>query len=415
DPKVVAAALQLAGALRVTELQGDLVAAAGKADAPEAVRMAALHGLAYFPDSGAREALIAVAGSGSPAPLQRCAALALVKNHRADALVAIRALLPGLTDATEARAFWQKALSLSGLSADLAKSFHQQPLDEKTASLNLPAVPDIDEHAGLLEALRQQAGAAAGGPAKDSIQGLVALTTEKGDAARGELIYRRPALMCATCHAVGGAGGKVGPDMTSIGASAPLDYLIESVLLPGAKVKEGYHAVVMETRDGHTIMGRLLKSGGGQTVIADAVGTEVSLADEAIVKRTDSGSLMPANLIASISEQEQADLFKFLSQLGKPGDFDATKSRAPRVWALLPVKGALSAGAEKGAPSLPWMPVNGTVNGRLLGSEAAAFLGDAKEALAASRIELAAPTEVALALPANASAAWIDGVPVNGG
>ena len=203
--------------------------------------------------------------------------------------------------------------------------------------------------------------------------------------------------------------------MTSIGASAPLDYLVESVVLPGAKVKEGYHAVAMETRDGRTIMGRLLKSGGGQTVIADAAGQEVSLSDDAIVKRTDSGSLMPANLITSISEQEQADLFKFLSQLGKPGDFDATKSRAPRVWALLPVKGTLSAGAEKGDPSLPWAPVNGTVNGRLLGGEAAVFLGDAKEALAASRIELAASAEVSFTLPANVSAVWVDGVPVNGG
>jgi putative heme-binding domain-containing protein len=415
DPKVIAAALQLAGALRVTELQGDLVAAAAKASAPDAVRMAALHGLSYFADSAAREALVAVAVSGSPAPLKRCAALALVKNHRAEALVAIRALLPDLADAAEARAFWQQALSLSGLSADLAKSFGEQPLDAKVAALNLPAVPDIDEHAGLLEALRKQSGATGGGPAKDSVQKLASVAAEKGDAARGEMIYRRPALACATCHAIGGAGGKVGPDMTSIGASAPLDYLVESVLLPGAKVKEGYHAVVIETRDGRTIMGRLLKSGGGQTVIADAIGQEVTLADEAIVKRTDSGSLMPANLIASISEQEQADLFKFLSQLGKPGDYDATKSRAPRVWALLPAKGALPASAEKGDPSLPWVPVNGTVNGRLLASEAAVFLGDTKEAFAAARLELATSAEVSVTLPPNASAVWIDGVPVKDG
>jgi putative heme-binding domain-containing protein len=415
NPQVVAAALRLAGALGVTELQGDLAAAAAKASAPEAVRVAALDGLSHFADAAAREALLSVARSASPAPLKRCAALALVKHHRTDALVAIRALLPELTDAAEARAFWQQALSLSGLSADLAKSFGERPLDAKVAALNLPAVPDIDEHAGLLEALRKQSGATGGGPAKDSIQRLVALATEKGDAARGELIYRRPAVACATCHSIGGAGGKVGPDMTSIGASAPLDYLIESVLLPGAKVKEGYHAVIIETRDGRTIMGRLLKSGGGQTVVADAVGQEVTLADEAIVKRTDSGSLMPANLIASISEQEQADLFKFLSQLGKPGDFDATKSRAPRVWALLPVKGALSAGAEKGDPSLPWMPVNGTVNGRLVSSEAAAVLGDAKDALAATRFELATSAEVSLKLPANAATVWIDGAPVSDG
>ncbi|MCW1921775.1 HEAT repeat domain-containing protein [Luteolibacter arcticus] len=415
DPQVVAASLRLAGALRAAELQPDLAGVAAKADQPELVRLAAFDGLSQFSDSPARDALLAVVNSEAPVPLKRRAALALVKHHRSDAIAAIRALLPEMNDAGQAREFWQQALSLSGLSADLAKSFRDQPLDAKTAALNLPAVPDIDEHAGLLEVLRAQAGAAPGGPAKDSIERLVDLATAKGDAARGELVYRRPALACATCHAVGGAGGKVGPDMTSIGASAPLDYLVESVLLPGVKVKEGYHAVVIETRDGRTIMGRLLKSGGGQTVIADAIGQEVTLADEAIVKRTDSGSLMPANLIGSLSDQEQADLFKFLSQLGKPGDYDATTSRAPRVWALLPVKGDLSAGAVKGDPSLPWAQVNGTVNGRLLASEAAAFLGDAKEVLAAARFELASSSEVSIKLPANASAVWIDGVPVEGG
>ncbi|MCW1883587.1 GDSL-type esterase/lipase family protein [Luteolibacter flavescens] len=418
DAQVVAASLRLAGALRVAALQPDLSATAAKASTPEPIRIAALDGLSHFADSSAKEALQAVVGSASPASLKRVAALALVKNHRSDALVAIRSLLPDLQDPTEARAFWQQALSLSGLSDDLAKSFLAQPLDEKTAALNLPAVPDIDEHAGLLGALREQAGAATapGGHSSDEIHAIAEMAAAKGDAARGELIYRRPMLACAACHALGGAGGKVGPDMTSIGASAPLDYLVESVVLPGVKVKEGYHAVVIETRDGRTIMGRLLKSGGGQTVIADSVGQEITLADDAILKRTDSGSLMPAGLTASLTEQEQADLYKFLSQLGKPGDYDATKSRAPRVWALLAATDALPAGAaEKGDASLPWMSITGTVNGRLLASEAAPMLGDAKEVFAATRIEFASSTDISLKLPANVKGAWIDGTPVKDG
>jgi hypothetical protein len=59
--------------------------------------------------------------------------------------------------------------------------------------------------------------------------------------------------------------------------------------------------------------------------------------------------------------------------------------------------------------------VNGTVNGRLLASEAAAFLGDAKEAFAAARLELATSSEVSVKLSPNASAVWIDGAPVSGG
>lgn len=415
DPSVAAAALRYAGALRVGELLPVLAAGSSDSSADELLRSAAIDGLSHFPDGTAREALLAVSGSPASAALKRQSALALAKHHRPAALGSIRAQLPGLTDAAEARTFWQQALSLSGLSEDLAKSLREQPLEAEVAVLHVNAVPDIDEHAALLGTLREQSGTMTSGNAEDSIHRLATDAALRGDAARGELIYRRPALACIACHAIGGAGGKVGPDMTSIGASAPLDYLVESVLLPAAKVKEGYHAVVIETRDGRTIMGRLLKSGGGQTVIADASGQEIALADEAILKRSDSGSLMPANLIGSLSEEEQLDLFKFLSQLGKPGDYDATKSRAPRVWALLPVDGAPPAGAEKGDPSLPWVAVNGTVNGKLLAYEAHAFIGDSKEAFAACRFELAASTEVEIKLPPNAEAVWIDGTALTAG
>ena len=71
---------------------------------------------------------------------------------------------------------------------------------------------------------------------------------------RERLVYRRADLKCITCHAIGGAGGKVGPDMTSLGAG-PMDYLVESLYLPNAKIKEGFHAVQIETADGKVMTG----------------------------------------------------------------------------------------------------------------------------------------------------------------
>ena len=68
-----------------------------------------------------------------------------------------------------------------------------------------------------------------------------------GDRTRGEAVYRRASLSCMKCHAIGGAGGKVGPDMGSIGGSAQIDYLVQSLLDPNAKVKEGYHTVIVVT------------------------------------------------------------------------------------------------------------------------------------------------------------------------
>jgi putative heme-binding domain-containing protein len=415
DLQVAAAALRLAGAAKNSMLQSDLLAIAKNASSVESLRIAAIEGLSHDGSAAAREALLGVAASDASLDIKGHAALALTRHHRADALTAIRGVLPSLTDANAARSFWQQALSISGLSADLAKSFRDQPLSAEVASKNLPAIPDIDENAPLVKALREQAGAAAmSGPTPEAVRHLAKLAAEKGDAARGETIYRNPALACAACHAIGGAGGKVGPDMTSIGASAPLDYLVESVLMPGAKVKEGYHSVIFETKDGRTIIGRLLRSGGGNLVVSDATGQETTLSEDSILRKTDTGSLMPAGLINTIGEQEQADLFKFLSQLGRPGDYDATKSRAPRTWAVMPVNGDPQEPATAGDPNLPWVAINGTVNGTLLASDVTAMTGTVNEVLAATRLELSAPAEVEFTFPGEAkpSAVWIDGKPL---
>ncbi|WP_367872871.1 PVC-type heme-binding CxxCH protein [Luteolibacter sp. Populi] len=412
--EVAGAALRLAGALKVEGLLGPMKEIAGDASAAMPVRLAAIEGLSRFDSAAGRDALHEVAKGD----VQAAAALALARHHRAAAVEAIRPVVATLHDLGQARAFWQQALSLSGLSADLVKSFREQPLAADVAAANLPAIPDIDENAALLGLLREQAGSAAmSGPSAESVAKLAKLAAEKGDAARGETIYRRAELACAACHAIGGAGGKVGPDMTSIGASAPLDYLVESVLMPGAKVKEGYHSVIFETKDGRTLIGRLLRSGDGKVVLSDASGQEITLSEDAILKKTDTGSLMPAGLIATLKEQEQADLFKFLSQLGKPGDYDATKSRAPRVWALLPVDGEAAEAAMQGDPKLPWLMVNGTVNGTLLSTDIATMTGAAKEVLVGTRLQLAEATEVEFTLPGDArpTAAWVDGKPFRGG
>src|SRR5260221_8106391 len=98
----------------------------------------------------------------------------------------------------------------------------------------------------------------------------------KGDPARGELVYRRAELACMACHAIGGAGGKVGPDLTSIGASAPPDYLVESLLYPSAKIKEGYHSVAITTKDNQEFSGMIVKETENEIILRDAANAEKS-------------------------------------------------------------------------------------------------------------------------------------------
>jgi len=410
DPGLRASLLRLGGALKLEIFLDPLHLAATGVDQEMPVRLAAIEGLSHLETGWATAKLLELVKSGSPAEINRAAALALVRQKRSEAPAAIRTVATGLLSPAESRAFWQQALSLSGLTAELAPLFKENPLPAGLAALTLQSVPDIDEHAAFLAVLRQQAGSAeASAYSPEVILRLAEMSEKQGDARRGEIIYRQPALACIACHAVGGAGGKVGPDMTSIGASAPLDYLIESVVLPAAKVKEGYHSVVLETRDGRSIVGQLLRSTDTTVIIRDGAGEEITLPAAAITKRTDAGSLMPANLIDPLSVQAQLDLFKFLSQLGKPGEFDATKSRAPRVWALLAVTGENLAAGSSGDPSAPWMTVTGTVNGRLLAEDAALVTGGAKEIFAATRLQLAEPGEIQLDFTSAPPGLWVNG------
>src|SRR5207247_7031242 len=147
------------------------------------------------------------------------------------------------------------------------------------------------------------------------IQQLATRVSAEGDAARGEKIFRRKELNCFICHAIGGVGGKVGPDLTSIGASAQVDYLIESLFYPNRKIKEGYHAVVLETQDGQELSGILVRENNEQLVIRDISNREVAFPKNNVKNRTMGGSLMPSGLIDNLGSQERIDLFRFLSEL----------------------------------------------------------------------------------------------------
>ena len=218
-------------------------------------------------------------------------------------------------------------------------------------------------------------------PARLKEMADVALKT--GDPARGERVYRRTELGCVLCHSIGGVGGKVGPDMTSLGASAPMDYLVEALLLPNAKIKEGFHGLTLETKDDLEFYGILVRENAQEIILRNAQNKEVSVPKNGIRKRAAStSSLMPSGLLDTLPESERNDLISFLSRLGKPGEYDAAKGGVARVWRVLPgthrveqhgVDKIVAAdfsktwsNAELGmGDNAGWIPLNARVSGRL--------------------------------------------------
>ena len=221
------------------------------------------------------------------------------------------------------------------------------------------------------------------------------------------------------CHSIGGAGGKVGPDLTSLGASTPLaDYIVESVLLPNKRVKEGFNSVQVTTKDGEDVSGNLVREDNEQVILRDATAREVSIPKRTIATRKMGGSLMPAGLVDFITPQERHDLYAFLKELGKPGPYDATKQNVARVWRLNSKVGTVNADEmlKSDLRGKDWTPLYATVAGEIPRTELMAELGGQDATIwVASRFTTSKAGPVRLKISGTASPkAWVDGKPIGG-
>lgn len=312
-------------------------------DAAPAVRSAAFATLRQIGGPSVAALLKGMVGKGS-AEFRASAVSTLAALDAGAAVGPAVELLPAVSDEASALALWRGLLAQKSMAKPLATAI------EARAAGSPKFVPETVARAGmrvareggrnemeLVLALAKGAGLAADAQAFTAglIKELAAKAAASGDPGRGEWIYRRDSIGCVGCHAIGGAGGKVGPDMTSIGASAPVDYLVESILTPNVKIKEGYHSVELTLKDGTEYVGTLARETPTEVVLRNAAGAEQAVPKSEISKREQgTASLMPAGLIDPLPEQEQLDLVAFLSQLGKPGLYDASRGGVARRWRL---------------------------------------------------------------------------------
>jgi putative heme-binding domain-containing protein len=241
----------------------------------------------------------------------------------------------------------------------------------------------------LVEALTK-AGALTPGPRQlsaEEMQQMVADVAKVGDAARGETIFRRRDLACVKCHALGGAGGQVGPDLASVGASAPVDYLIDSLLLPNKAIKENYHSLVVGTNDGRILTGIKVRETNTELVLRNAEDREIAIPRSTIAERAPGGSLMPDGLTDNLTRAELLHLVRFLSELGKIGPYALDKAPVVRRWQTLdPTPASRTILERRGIasvadnePALAWSPAYALVNGALpLDAVATITLSDAE-------------------------------------
>ena len=188
------------------------------------------------------------------------------------------------------------------------------------------------------------------------------------------------------------------------------------MLAPNKKVKEGYHSLQVTTKDGQELSGIPVLATGERLILRDTTSKEISIATKNIESQKVGGSIMPAGLVDFLSEGERLDLFRFLSELGKPGPYDAAKTSVARVWRISaaaappPDMNDLSANQ--------WLPVFTTLRGALLKSDLETELSATRRGdvfLAATRFQTAKAGPIKLRLDGvNSPKAWLDGKPVGG-
>jgi putative heme-binding domain-containing protein len=245
-----------------------------------------------------------------------------------------------------------------------------------------------------------------------------------GDPARGEEVYRRKDMACQKCHAVGGVGGLVGPDLVSIGASAPVDYLVESLVAPSAKIKENYHSVLIATDEGRVVTGIVVRQSPAELVLRDAEDHEVVIPVAQIAQKRDGRSLMPDGSVDALTRGELVDLVRFLSELGKSGPYALSKERLARRWQVLAwsseahrrLNRTSYVTAARDDPAFTWEPAYTRVAGELplaglptfvvhAGNAPVTFLRTAIDATSGGPVRLKLNSAAGLSM-------WLDGEPL---
>ena len=249
-------------------------------------------------------------------------------------------LLQNLPNAQVSSRVFAAFIGNRGATQALTKELENIKLSEEVALKGMQLAESAPTRPKALISVLQNAGGLK--PMKmslsqDEMIAMIERVNKHGNATRGESVYRRENLQCIACHAIGEVGGVIGPNLVSVGASAPVDYLIESLLEPSKKIKEGYHTNLITLKNGDSFAGGILSETDSELVIRDLTGKNNRIAKADIGSQIISPvSLMPVGLTTQLREDEFVDLVRFMSELGKEGKYKTSTNRFARQWEVLP-------------------------------------------------------------------------------
>lgn len=172
---------------------------------------------------------------------------------------------------------------------------------------------------------------------------------KSGDVVRGAILFHQGNINCAKCHRPLDPTQRIGPDLSRLDASASDADIVESILQPSKKIREGYETWIVRTTDGQVVTGLLVSRSDQQISLrpADAIEQVRSWPQDRIEAiRKSPQSTMPADLVKQLKDRQQfLDLLRYVLESRDRGpqqpQSTATQpaarelSRAKQGWVLI--------------------------------------------------------------------------------
>ena len=300
---------------QIPGVSGRLVQALSRADATDAERIDAARRLMAIADS--KDSVVAILGqigTLSPPPLANGLIGTLGVSRIPETATAILARWPELSPASRRtatalllrRKWWADALlgavGAGALAAgDIGRDHWSQ------------LVGHSDQGVAAKARSLQKAGPAKSSAAMQTlITQLQPVVLKAGKADHGREVFEKN---CIACHAMGGKGGRIGPELTGIGARPKAEILTE-ILDPNRSVEANYKLWTVTQKDGESLSGRLDAETVTSVEILDTTGAKHVIQRSAIAKLESSGqSIMPGGF-EQLPPQDLTDLLEFLATAG---------------------------------------------------------------------------------------------------
>ena len=161
-----------------------------------------------------------------------------------------------------------------------------------------------------------------------------------GDPRRGAVAFYQPTMNCARCHEAQTNGRQLGPDLAEK-RSVNVSHLIESILQPSAKIKEGFETAKILLDDGRQLSGIIVKETATHLVVDQIEQPEKPLMipresiDDFAKTKT---STMPEQLASQLADRQQfLDLISYLNEIAINGAGRAAELKPAGLGVLAPL------------------------------------------------------------------------------